>query len=953
MTLNTTYSPAVADGNGVTKQFSYSFNPISINYLKVSLEISGQWVQQLSGWTATVSENGGIVTFDVAPTTRVAIERDVPEEQPTSYETSSGFQAKVIEHSFDMLTGMVQELKEKSDRSVSVEVGSPISPEQVVQQIERVYTSIDNVDAVADDLTNVDTVASDLTNINKVAGSITNVNKVGNSITKVNTVAGSISKVGTVADNISDVNAVGGDIVKVKAVADDLTNVDKVANNQANINKVASIDSDVSAVAGIKNDVSTVSGISGNVTSVAGNSTNVTKVATNISNVNKVGNAISNVNKVGNNIADVNDVADDLANIDIVAGDIADVSAVGGNISNVTAVANDLTNIDAVAGNRTNINTVATNNTNVSRVGSNINNVNSVANNETNINTIASNISDVSNVASYLGNISTVADGMTEVQAVADDLSNIDGVSQYLGQIENVSDNITNVNAVGSNISNVNTVAGDHANIQTVVNNMTAINNAPTYANNSKIWAEGLDGEVAPLGGTHSSKGWAQIAEQAASGVQNPANRDLSNLTNTGQMIIDSQNGTISNCILEIPQNLKLTLENNVLTLKSGSIYVVTSSTYSTYTLTTDATVSVPTTQGRYVILPAGNNIVINPINQVGSGTTLPAVGEGTFLRFFKVDEYKWYNRGTPSGSWGASGVNYPICCVDVDSNGVASFAKDSNGNDMIFNGMGFVGHHAIVYPNVKVLEPIGKNADGTLKSREYTNNSLQIAPSGGTYNRRIFFNGNEFWVTNANLTYNKDENLWYQDSTPKTNGVVYLGDCFTVNDIVTDFTIRQPYEGARNLLTDDLLNGNNTFTGKNKFLQNPVVEGTNQFYEIKDDNLTKGTAPTAIDRDSFIQVADASEQPLAACFYRVDTSGNAYTALVTYKFENNNNNNVQIGVYYNADGTAYATCPTPAISDDSNKIVTTEWFNDKLVLVNELPANPDSNVWYAIPEEE
>ena len=74
MTLNTTYNPTVADGNGTTKEFSYNFNPLAREYLKVSFQINNEWVEQKSGWSATVSENGGVVTFDIAPTTRVAIE---------------------------------------------------------------------------------------------------------------------------------------------------------------------------------------------------------------------------------------------------------------------------------------------------------------------------------------------------------------------------------------------------------------------------------------------------------------------------------------------------------------------------------------------------------------------------------------------------------------------------------------------------------------------------------------------------------------------------------------------------------------------------------------------------------------------------------------------------------------------------------------------------------------
>ena len=330
MTLNTSYNPTVADGNGVTTSFSYSFNPISLSYLKVSLEISGSWVKQTSGWTATMSPNGGVVTFSVAPTTRVAIEREIPEEQPTSYETSSGFQAKVIEHSFDMLTGMVQGLQEKADRSVSVEVGSEITPEDVVAQIERVYTSIDNVDKVADDLANVDTVSGDLTNIDIVA----------NDINSVRTTANSIANVNKVASNEANINVVSADITNVNTVASDKVNIDKVAGS-------------ISSVDTVSNDIAKV-------VAVADNETNINTVSADKVNIDKVAGSIANVNIVSGDLTNIDAVVANKTNIDTVALDKANIDRVSANVNNINAVANNESNINDVVANLPAIQTAPT-----------------------------------------------------------------------------------------------------------------------------------------------------------------------------------------------------------------------------------------------------------------------------------------------------------------------------------------------------------------------------------------------------------------------------------------------------------------------------------------------------------------------------------------------------------------------------------------------------------------
>lgn len=57
----------------------------------------------------------------------------------------------------------------------------------------------------------------------------------------------------------------------------------------------------------------------------------------------------------------------------------------------------------------------------------------------------------------------------------------------------------------------------------------------------SKTWAEGTDEEVTPLGGTHSAKGWAEIAEDAMSDVV----KTSGNQKITGQKAFDTDNSLV------------------------------------------------------------------------------------------------------------------------------------------------------------------------------------------------------------------------------------------------------------------------------------------------------------------------------------------------------------------------------------------------------------------------
>ncbi len=314
------------------------------------------------------------------------------------------------------------------------------------------------------------------------------------------------------------------------------------------------------------------------------------------------------------------------------------------------------------------------------------------------------------------------------------------------------------------------------------------------------------------------------------------ASTALDNLSSDGQMIIDSANGTISNCILEIPQNLKLEISGNTFTIKSGSTITLVGETYTTYTLMNDSIVDyssiLPNVRdGIYYIFSTSSGVVQSStwisLNHCFSGTPLPdASNYSNGDIFFETSEKKkWYNN---NGTWVNLGGSYPLGLFEV-KNHQLSFAKDSKGRDIIFNGAGFIGHHAFVYPNVKSLIPNGFNSDGTLKSILVNTNALIIRElsNGSTLGKCFTSDGVDRWngyievetyddflaqrssyTTNTRF-YVKEFNKTFVDAgesigilEQKRTPLVYYSQS---SNIVTEFSFRQPYEGARYLLTDDL----------------------------------------------------------------------------------------------------------------------------------------------------
>lgn len=103
-----------------------------------------------------------------------------------------------------------------------------------------------------------------------------------------------------------------------------------------------------------------------------------------------------------------------------------------------------------------------------------------------------------------------------DTKALYDELS---GLATHLSELLAISSDLTNIDAVAADLTNINILAGLSPAITAIYENLTEILAASTYASNAHTWAEGSDVDVEALGGTHSSKKWAEIAEQAAQGV--------------------------------------------------------------------------------------------------------------------------------------------------------------------------------------------------------------------------------------------------------------------------------------------------------------------------------------------------------------------------------------------------------------------------------------------------
>ena len=204
------------------------------------------------------------------------------------------------------------------------------------------------------------------------------------------------------------------------------------------------------------------------------------------------------------------------------------------------------------------------------------------------------------------------------------------------------------------------------------------------------------------------------------------ARTDMDNLTNVGQNIAN-WSSNVTNCITEIPQDIKLELNGGTLTLKAGSKLYVPNGfesdgvtlKFDVVTTSADKTLSA-SVAGTYMVCydPVGDafNIIIG-IADCSSGSTWSASSVYA-LRYNTAENFVKFTSNT--GSTWSNRLTLPLCVVSANSSGITTVNNT-------FNGFGYIGTATFVLPGVRGLIPNGRNADGTCKSIELSITDVKV----------------------------------------------------------------------------------------------------------------------------------------------------------------------------------------------------------------------------------
>ena len=212
-------------------------------------------------------------------------------------------------------------------------------------------------------------------------------------------------------------------------------------------------------------------------------------------------------------------------------------------------------------------------------------------------------------------------------------------------------------------------------------------------------------------------------------------------------------NDKITNCLLEVPQNIKVELSDSGITLKAGSVITFPNgaNNFEYYTVPRDITKPNYGSGSTdfFIMLDADkSSLRTYVVNRTTSGTTAPT-GEGLWYDTTN-NLVKFYNSSNEL-QW--SGLSFPFAICTRSAGTITSVKQ-------VFNGFGYIGNTIFCDKGVKGLIPNGRNDDGTLKNTEFTtSNVLTQTRNISGINKPLVLRGNDF--SNYGVAdYNEELNL-------------------------------------------------------------------------------------------------------------------------------------------------------------------------------------------------
>ena len=277
------------------------------------------------------------------------------------------------------------------------------------------------------------------------------------------------------------------------------------------------------------------------------------------------------------------------------------------------------------------------------------------------------------------------------------------------------------------------------------------------------------------------------------------ATTDLSNLTTAGEKHFLNKS-QITNCLLEVPQRIKLELNDGVLTLKAGSQVIVPNG------FEADGTTP------KFDYVDVESDMSVTPTSEWATGKHIICYNRTDNAFLFRIA----HASGTsPSGDYTiyyntATNVVRDTNITDKELSLPIGFATVGNlaftSIDQVFNGMGYIGSTVWVDKGVKGLIPNGRNEDGSLKNIEWENDRVLTYTFASSISSTTIIstayihsiNTLDFMVIIPDeWVYYEDENYWYFRGNKRTDGWIPFATCWLSSGVISNFQPKLPFRAV------------------------------------------------------------------------------------------------------------------------------------------------------------
>lgn len=320
-------------------------------------------------------------------------------------------------------------------------------------------------------------------------------------------------------------------------------------------------------------------------------------------------------------------------------------------------------------------------------------------------------------------------------------------------------------------VSNGYGITGTADRVLSSRSSIDASRSSSTYQNGAPVQQRGTQQYLYFYVGQYTQSAIEQTAGLNAELFNNKIDIDGNNVITAGANKILNTSSYTTNRILEIPQDIKLELNNGTLTLKAGSkVYVPNGvGVFEVKTAQQDITMTRNTNAKELVFVRwSGDNITsLDAWTFCYSGSSAPS-GE-SFMAWY--DTSNNVVKGTANGgsTWTET-LSFSIAAISEDSTKITSI-------DQVFNGFGYIGSTVFVLPGVKVQQATG--FDGNTPTSEIQTipsvSVIQSAGNNGFYDGYLLYTNSSFHTRNSgHLSFDTNKNLVIDDEYPSAaRGIV------------------------------------------------------------------------------------------------------------------------------------------------------------------------------------